>query len=140
MMRKQYLRILIALFSVAGLGMAAEAQVLDQIVVTIPYEFVVAGKTLPAGTYRVKRVTDIDPSALVLSSFENRATAIVLPNDSERSHADKVQVSFQQVGDLHFLSKIETADNVFTIPVSRATIMEAVAHNSTSASGSSGSN
>ena len=69
-MRKQCLRILIALLSVAGSGMAARAQARDQIVVTIPFEFVVAGKTFPAGTYKVNRVTDTDPRTLILHSFE----------------------------------------------------------------------
>ena len=58
MMRKQYLRILIALIGAAGLAKAAKGQSVDQIVVNIPYEFVVAGKTLPADTYRVNRVTN----------------------------------------------------------------------------------
>jgi hypothetical protein len=136
-MRKQYLRILIALIGVAGLGMAAKGQEVDQIVVNIPYEFVVAGKTLPAGTYRVNRVNHADLETLVLSSFENGAGAIVSSTQVEHSSADKAQVTFEQVGGQHFLSKIETADHVFTIPVSRSEILEAAArsHSGTSASG-----
>ena len=38
MTRKQYLRILIALIGVAGLGIAAKSQETDKIVVNIPYE------------------------------------------------------------------------------------------------------
>jgi hypothetical protein len=53
MTRKQYLRILIALIGVAGLGIAAKSQEADKIVVSMPYEFVVVGKTLSAGTYGV---------------------------------------------------------------------------------------
>jgi hypothetical protein len=135
-MRKHCLRILIALIGVAGLGMAAKAQVVDQIVVNIPYEFVVAGKTLPAGTYRVNRVSRDNQEALVLSSFENGAGAIV-STQVENSSADKAHVTFEQVGGQHFLSKIETADHVFTIPVSRSEILEAAAKSArgTSASG-----
>ena len=50
-MRRQCLRIVIALIAVAVFGIGVKAQVLDQIEVNIPYQFVVAGKTLPAGTY-----------------------------------------------------------------------------------------
>jgi hypothetical protein len=57
-MKKLCLRIAVSLVGFAGLGITAKAQVVDQIVVTIPFEFVVAGKTLPAGTYRVNRVSD----------------------------------------------------------------------------------
>jgi len=55
MTRKQYLRILIALIDVDGLGIAAKGQGTDKIVVNIPYEFVVVVKTLPACTYGVSR-------------------------------------------------------------------------------------
>ena len=141
-MRKQCLRILIALIGVAGLGMAARGQVSDQIEVNIPYEFVVAGKTLPAGTYRVNRLSDTNEETLVLSSLDSRARVMVLSTAVESTQADKPEVSFEQVGGQHFLSKIETADHVFTIPVSRSEILEAAArsHSGASSSGRSDGN
>jgi hypothetical protein len=138
MMRKQYLRIVIALIGVAGLGITTRAQAVDQVMVNIPFEFVVAGKTLPAGNYRVNRVSHTDSRTLVLSSFENTVSAMVHPAEVESSSDDKAQVSFEE-----FLSKIETANHLFTIPVSRSAILEAAArsHSGISASGSaSGSN
>ena len=143
-MRKQCFRILIALIGVAGLGMAARgSQVSDQIQVNIPYEFVVAGKTLPAGTYRVNRLTDADEQTLVLSSYDSRARVMVLSTTVESTQAHKPEVSFEQIGGQHFLNKIETADHVFTIPVSRSEVLEAAArsHGGASSSGpSDGSN
>ena len=142
-MRKHYLRIAVALIGVAGLGTTAKAQAVDQIVVNMPYEFVAAGKTLPAGTYTVKRLSDTDPNVLILSSFENRASAIVVSTQVESSFADKAQVSLEQVGGEYFLSKIETAEHLFTIPVSRSAILEAAARSHSGASGTgsvSGSN
>ncbi len=135
-MRKQCLRILIALIGIAGLGVATKGQAVDQVVVKIPYEFVVAGKTLPAGTYRVDRLRNSVARALVLSSFENRASAIIIPTEVESSKADKALVAFEQVGQQLFLSKVETPNNVFAIPVSRSAIMEAAAksHNGASSS------
>jgi hypothetical protein len=140
MMKKLCLRIAVALVSFAGLGITAKAQVVDQILVTIPFEFVAAGKTLPAGTYRVNRVSDDRWAGLILSSFENRASAIVLPNEVESAPAEKAHVSFETAGDEHFLSRIETADNVFTIPVSRAAILLASgkSHTDTPSGGSVG--
>jgi hypothetical protein len=138
-MSKYYLRFLIALVvGVAGLGVAVKGQVVDQIVVNIPYEFVVAGKTLPPGTYRVNRLSDIHPEILILSSFESRASAMLLSSTRvESSSAGKPEVSFEQIDGQHFLSKIETANHVFTIPVSRSEILEATAKSArgTSASG-----
>jgi hypothetical protein len=67
---------------------------------------------------------------------------MVLSTSVESTQADKPEVSFEQVGGQHFLSKIETADHVFTIPVSRSEILEATArsHSGTSASGTSAGN
>jgi hypothetical protein len=126
MMKKLCSRIAVALVSFAGLGITAKAQVVDQIVVTIPFEFVVAGKTLPAGTYRVNPVSDDRWGGLILSGVKNHASAIVLPNEVENAPAEKAHVSFETAGNEHFLSKIETADNVFTIPVSRKAILLAL--------------
>jgi len=101
--RRSYEKALLAYFNCLNrrrrLGMSAKGQAVDQIVVKIPYDFVVAGKTLPAGTYRVNRLRDADPGVLILSSFENRTSAIVLPTTHvDSSSADQVQVSFERVG------------------------------------------
>jgi hypothetical protein len=100
-----------------------QAQVVDQIVVTIPFEFVVAGKALPAGTYRVSSVSDDRWGGLILKGVKNYASAIVLPNEVENAPVEKAHVNFEIAGNEHFLSKSETTGNVFTIPVSGAEIL-----------------
>lgn len=139
---KNLLRIAVALIGFAGLGITAKAQVADQIVVTIPFEFVVAGKTLPAGTYRVNRVSDDKWDGLVFRSFETRAGVIVRPTEVQSASADQAKVSFEKAGDEHFLSKIQTGDNLFTIPVSRAAVLLASekSHTNTASGSSSGNN
>jgi hypothetical protein len=141
MMRKHYLRILLALIGVAGLGLAAKAQEVDHIVIKIPYAFVVSGKTLPAGTYTVTRLSKSDVRALLFNNFEAHAGTIVLATTVEDNYATKSEVSFEQVGGQIFLSQIQTGDHLFTIPVSRAEILEAAAksHSGTPATGASGS-
>lgn len=124
-MKKHFARIATAFFGFAALATAAKGQLMDQVVINIPYEFVVAGKTLPAGTYRVNRVSDFDQRELSLSSFENRAAVFVLPSEVESARADKPGFTFQEIGGQHFLSKIETADHVFAIPVSKSAVQEA---------------
>jgi hypothetical protein len=143
MMKKHCVRILSAFFGLAALAITAKGQAADQLVVNIPYEFVVAGKTLPAGPYRINRVSDKNERALVISSFENRAAVLVLPSEvAGKTRAEQPSVSFQQVGGQHLLSKIETGEHVFTIPVSSPAVLEAAMkrHSGTSGSGSSGSN
>jgi hypothetical protein len=141
-MKKQYLRILMALVGFAAFAMAARAQTVDQIVVTIPYEFVAAGKTLPAGTYRVHRISNDRFSGLVFSSFENGTSVFVHPIDVENADGQNVHVAFRQIEGQYFLSQIETADNVFNVSVPRSATLLASgkSHNGVSASSSSGSN
>jgi hypothetical protein len=138
-MRKQYLNFLIALIGVAGLGVAAKGQDIDQVLVKVPHEFVVGDQTLPAGNYKVERVAGLAQRELVLSNLDNHTSTLVIPIVMESSSADKPSFSFEQVGGELFLSKIKSADHTFTVLVSRSEILEAAArsHSGTSASGSS---
>ena len=139
---KKYARILVAITFLLGLGVAAKAEIRAEIVVTLPFEFVVGGKTLPAGTYTVSRLSDDNRDPLILTSHDNGASVFVLPSGIESASADKPQMSFQRAGEHHFLSSIQTTWDVYHIPVSRSVIMEAAARsgNNASASGSSGGN
>ena len=65
---KKYARILVALSFLLGLGVAAEAEIRPEIIVTMPFEFVVSGKTLPAGTYTASRLFYTDLRMLQLTS------------------------------------------------------------------------
>ena len=137
-MRKQWMGILIAVISVAGFGAAAKGQSLDKIVVKIPYEFVVAGNILPAGNYTVVRVNNGDTRTLLLSSFDNHVSTILVATDVEDSHTGNNEVSFEQVDGQRFLSEVKTYNHVFTIAVTPSEIMEAKvkSHDGMSASGS----
>jgi hypothetical protein len=133
-MKRQYLRFVATLFGFAALGATVKAREIDQVVVTIPFQFVAAGKTLPAGTYRLNRVSNQRFQGLFLSSFENRVSTIVLPVEVESSPAETPQLTFEQVGDQRVLSKIQTGDNVFNLRVPRAATLLASApsHSGTS--------
>jgi hypothetical protein len=137
-MKKYCVRILSAFLGLAALAITAKGQAVDQLVVNIPYEFVVAGKTLPAGAYRVSRINDKDERQLIISSFENREAVMVISNEVTPIHRETPSLSFQQAGGEYFLSQIATAEHVFTIPVSKRAVLEAMAktHGDTSAASS----
>jgi hypothetical protein len=140
MMKKLYFRIAVALVGIAALGITTKAQAVDQIIVTVPFEFVVGGTTLPAGTYRVHRVSKDDPTGgLVFTSYENRVIATVLPIDIESAYNNKPEVTFKTAGGQHLLSRIQTVDNVFNIPISKSTNTAILANNAKSSFGSPGS-
>ena len=139
-MNKFYLRIAVALVSIAALGITTKAQAVDQLVVTVPFQFVVNGTTLPAGAYRAHRLSDINPSGgLVLSSYENRVITTVLPIDIESAHDNKPELTFETAGDQHVLSQVQTADHVFNIPISKSDNTALLANNAKSSYGSPGS-
>jgi hypothetical protein len=129
---------LTAFFGFAALALTAKAHAPDQIAVNIPYEFVAAGKTLPAGMYRVGRLNDHDEGELILTSIKNRAGVILLSSVVESTAADKPAVTFTEIGGQHFLSKIETADHIFAIPVAKSAVLVAASHQGSTGSGSSG--
>jgi hypothetical protein len=137
---KKYARILAAVTLLFGLGVAAKAESSTEIVVTLPFEFVASGKTLPAGTYTADRLTDGRFTGLRLTNRANGTSVFVLPNEVESTSAYKPKVSFKQVGEQHFLSAIQTANEVYKIPVYRSVILEAAAksHGTVSVSGSAG--
>ena len=126
-MKNFCMRILSAVFGLAALAIIAKGQAVDQLVVNVPYEFVVAGKALPAGTYRVSRINDKDERQLIISSLENREAVMVISNEVSPIHTEKPSLSFQQAGGEYFLSKIATAEHVFAIPVSKQAVLEAIA-------------
>lgn len=141
-MKKRYASILLALIGVLGLGAAARANSRGAVTVTLPFEFVASGKTLPAGTYTLRAVSDYPAGGLILSSYENHASVIVHPIETEEAQAKNPSVSFQQVGEQHFLDRIQTTDIAYNFPVSRAAILLAAKPSSESSpvSGNSGSN
>lgn len=140
-MKTIYVRFLSAFFGLAALAAATRAQAVDQIIVNVPYDFVVAGKTLPAGTYKVNRINDRGINELSIISFENRTGALLVSTEVSATTENKAALSFQHIGDQYFLSKITTAEHIFTIPVS-AKSAPVIAKNQTSpsTSSSSGSN
>jgi hypothetical protein len=124
---KNYARILVAVVLSLALGGAARAATQDDIVVKLPFEFVAGGKTLPAGTYAVRHLSDESSGPLILTNRENGSSVFVLPHLSDHASDNKPQVSFQQVGEQHFLSTIQTTFDIYQIPISHSAMMDAAA-------------
>lgn len=117
-MKKQYLTVLFTLICVLGLGLGAQAQEEDTVLTKIPYEFVVAGHVLPAGTYRVRRINTTGSSrALEISSYETRSSAFVIPTVFDNFQTGHAQLNFEHVGNKYFLSAIETPIGTYAIAI-----------------------
>jgi hypothetical protein len=122
--KRKYASILLTVIGVFGMGPAAKAHPWGKIKVTLPFEFVVDGKTLPAGIYTLSRVGDDKNEGLILTNYESRTSVFVHPVRVDSASADKPKVSFQRVGDQLFLSGIRTSQGVYDIPVPRSAIPE----------------
>jgi hypothetical protein len=124
---KQYARMLVAVTFLLGFSAAANAQIRPQIAVTLPFTFVVNGKTLPAGSYTVKRFSPQPFDVLMLTSNQSGTSVFVLPFEMKEASDDRPKVSFRKVGEQRFLSAIQTEDYVYNFSVPRGVILEAAA-------------
>jgi len=140
-MKTPYLRLVLALAGFAAFTIPAKAQAVDRLRVNIPFQFVAAGKTLPAGEYTVERLNNSEPRILVLRSYEHRASVTVTPVEVEGSLRGDTHLGFEVAGDQHFLTSIETEDRVFKFDVPNTdTLLAATPQQSGSGSASSGNN
>ena len=127
-MKKYSVAILTAVFGMATVAMGAKAQggSGDQLVVKVPYEFVVGGKTLPAGTYRVSRISFQNVGELALTNLDNNAGVLLRAGEWEDARTSAPELKFEQIDGKYFLSGIQTDEHVFTVPVSKSAVMLAM--------------
>ena len=136
-MKKSYCTAVLTLTCLLGLGTRAHSQDASGVAVKVPFEFIAGGKTLPAGTYSVGRLSpDIHP-ALMIDSKDNGAFALVLPSTPVGDFTGHAELSFERVGDKYFLSRVETPAGVYTIQIPRAMtrLGQTNNHNATSSFG-----
>jgi hypothetical protein len=137
-MKNVYLAVVLMLTCVVGLGVSAHAQDADAVVVNVPFEFVAGNATLPAGDYRVSRISPGVNRELSISGYD-KGTAYLLPLAFDDGAANQPTLSFEHVGGKYFLSKIQTLTGVYTMPASREMVMLGKANspkaNTSSASG-----
>jgi hypothetical protein len=121
-MKKSYLTAVLMLTCVLGVGVRARAQDADAVVVSVPFEFVAGGATLPAGEYRIDRLNSGVNRALAIRSYSNGG-ALLLPVVFDGVATDEPTLSFEHVGGKYFLSRIKTLSGVYTLPASREMVM-----------------
>ncbi len=136
-MNKSYLTAVCVLTCLLGVGVSARAQSADAVIVSVPFEFVAGGATLPAGEYKIDRANPGVNRELAIRGY-NKGGALLSPVAFENGSAGEPALSFEHVGGKYFLSRIKTLSGVYTIPTSREMVMLGKA-NSPSPSTSSGS-
>jgi hypothetical protein len=120
-MKKQISGALLGLAAALALAVAANAQVLHRVAVSVPFDFVAAGKQMPAGRYSVRRASSGTESALVIMSEDGRASALVLTHTGD-ANPRAAELVFRQHGDRYFLAEVSMpgAASVRELPKSGA--------------------
>jgi hypothetical protein len=112
------------LMCLLGVGVSARAQDADAVVVSVPFEFVAGGATLPAGDYKVNRVNPGVNQELAINGY-NKGYAYLLPLSFDDEFANQPTLSFEHVGGKYFLSRIKTLRGIYTLPVPGKMVMPA---------------
>ena len=116
-MSKQILKSLTMLTLVVGLMLAASVvsangqSTSDQVVADIPFDFIVANKTLPAGRYTVRAATS-DGQGMSIRSRDGKSAAMILSNSvAEKSKERKARMVFYRYGHQYFLAQVWSGDS-----------------------------
>ena len=98
------------LLSLLLVGSAGAQEPGTKIRVSIPFDFVVRGRTLPAGDYEMIRVMD-EPIAVLLRNVHDRHDEIVFDTEPVvgRVMPKRDELIFNRYGDSYFLSEVFTA-------------------------------
>src|SRR6476661_9530871 len=113
-MKRQFVAVVLLLTCIATLKPPAHAD--DVIQATIPYRFVVANTILPAGSYTIARPSATNSSALIIRNNNRAGLGIfVLPTTFQSLVTDKVELTFDQVGNRYLLSEIHTTLGVYRV-------------------------
>jgi hypothetical protein len=116
-MKKSYFIVVLTLTCLLGAALTAHAQDSRSIVVNVPFEFVAGARVLPAGRYSVEPIFRDSGSALVIHGYDN--SVFLLPIVFDGLFDGQANVRFEQVGNKHFLSKIQTPAGAYTIVTPR---------------------
>ena len=113
-MKKQVLKAatmfvgIIALALVSALAVSAQNP--RNLVVNVPFDFTVKGKSLPAGEYIVSRTSTTDQMSLTLKRKDGEANAIVLTKSLQANERqEESRLVFNRYGERYFLSQVWTA-------------------------------
>src|ERR1700731_2070035 len=120
-MMRSYLTAVLTMTCLLGFGMSARAQ--ENVRVTVPFEFVAGGATLPAGQYSVSRFDPSMSRGLMFRSY-NKPGAFALPLvfSGDENLGGEAKLSFQHVGDKYFLNKVATGKGVYSFQTPNAVV------------------
>jgi hypothetical protein len=132
------------LLFLSGLGATARAQagansVEGTVVVTVPFEFVAGGKTLPAGKYTITNVSSHSDRTLRIYSVSGGSSTLLVAGAFDSNGAfNDARLGFERVDGTYILGRVTTPSGTYTLntrtEVTRLAQMQQ--HNGQTSSGS----
>ena len=116
-MRKQALKAVTMLVSIIALAfmtaVATNAQSSSlKLRANVPFDFVVGDKTLPAGNYAVRQITQGSDGGILISSSDSRHKAIRLSNNVQANAVKGARITFRRYGSTYFLAQVWTSGSM----------------------------
>jgi hypothetical protein len=110
-MKRRILNAFMLIGFIVAATAAAQAQGARRMVVNVPFDFIVGKRTLPAGTYVFKKMTDDNDKPLLVRSADGHTTQIVLTSAVEAARATEptTRLDFRRYGDQYFLVRVWSA-------------------------------
>ena len=100
----------LAFASALATSAATSAQNSESLVVNIPFEFSIAGKTLPAGEYIVTRATQNDQTTMSIKNANGKGSALVMTKTVDANERQRQsRLVFNRYGSHYFLSQVWTS-------------------------------
>ena len=124
-MKKSYLTAVLTLTCLLGVGISAHAQDTEGVRVKVPFEFVAGGKTLPAGTYTIGRLSLEAYSGIAISSYGQGA--LIIPIAVDGTSTGQPKLSFEHVGGKYFLTEADTPGGIYSFALPKAMVAMAQA-------------
>ena len=103
-MKKQIAAIVATLSIVITLTVTGLAGLHSTVTAKIPFDFMVSGKTLPAGIYTIAQGTS--KSTLVIRSRDNRVAIGALTMEATDKSKAQARLVFRRYGNQHFLAQV----------------------------------
>jgi hypothetical protein len=103
--------VMASVMALTGIASTRVAQAQEPLVIRIPFDFVVGGKTLPAGEYSVN--TSGPERTLLLIDRQDPSASIFMGSNAIVASEPKSEskLVFNRYGDRYFLSQVWTAGN-----------------------------
>lgn len=102
-MKKQMLNVVVTLSIIVTLAVAGFAGLSRPLKANVPFDFIVNGKTLPAGEYTI--VPSNSPGLLLIRTWETKQSAAVMTRGTVEAKS-KPSLVFRRYGNQYFLAKI----------------------------------